>query len=350
MGFLDNLSGRLGNVGEQLGGMSGRLGNVGEQLGNMGGQMGDRLNEALGDQYGGALNRGRENVQRATRKMRLRSELSETYRQRNEALLQLGMSLYPELSAHPELSLGRENLIEAVRVLDERRSELERELAAADGSTPVTFTQAPVAPATASNRATYACPSCGSQVVEGDIVCLVCGARLDGPSPAEPQDEPLSVQDEVVSSAEVALDEGDAAQDAAGDVPCGQSPEDDGLTGDDESAVPAPREPDEPVATFAEPDAVPASEPMAEEAPLEEAPTEESPTLQTSESTPEAQLDEPTAQQDAAVAPTYEPAIQQDQPVASDTEPSAPALRLCPVCSAPVQPGDLFCMICGTRL
>lgn len=141
------------------------------------------LFDNLSSQIGSTVNRGGAAAQRATRTMRIRSELGDLERQREVAAARLGSTLYPKLSAYPELCEGCEAAMGAIMTIDERMAALHKELVAiereAEEAKAAAKAEAQARRAATQMRAEFVCPQCGRPVEEGDAFCMNCGTRLD---------------------------------------------------------------------------------------------------------------------------------------------------------------------------
>ena len=181
-------------------------------------------------------------------------------------------------------------------------------------------------------RGVRSCPNCGAEVSVGSAFCATCGSPMPAEKPS------VSGDVLVCASCGTVLEAGmrfctncgrpvskPAAAPVAPPAPA--------------AASIVPPEPDEPAAPAAEPE-------IPHEAPAEEIPA--------GFSTPDF-LDEPPVMNASAVespaveeAPASEPDL--EQPMTEADAHVEQAQSVCPICGAPVEPGDAFCMGCGTKL
>ena len=113
--------------------------------------------------------RGKESVGRKSREAQLKMQLNDIAKQRKEFAAMLGESLYEEVKENPELTHGREQLLQNIQRLDEQRQAIEDEMASLEAA---------AAAAAVSRRLVLNCPQCGTQLTENDVFCCGCGANV----------------------------------------------------------------------------------------------------------------------------------------------------------------------------
>lgn len=264
------------------------------------------------DSLQSSVNRGMAATGRATSTMKLKAQMSEALKRRQALAAQLGASLYDVTKDDANLRAGREALYDGIAACDAERAQCQAEIERLEAES---------AAATAANSY-YVCPFCGSHVVTTDLFCSGCGKPMAEITAA------LSAQQQA-PAAPVAPVSGAAACPQcgapvnAGDafcMSCGYN-----LAA---AAAPEPVVAPAPVAEeIVEPVVAPALEPEPEPAVAPEPVAEPEP------------APEPV--------PVAEP-VPMPEPVAAPA--SEPAANVCPNCGTPYEPGDAFCMGCGTRL
>lgn len=167
------------------------------------------------DNVTSAVNRGTAAAGRSADRARLKSQLSDITKRRQNLAAQLGASLYEATKNDVQLRMGREGLYDAIAACDIERDECQRQIeeidaqAAASATAAATFScvvcgarmtgtdlfcsgcgtpaaqarpayvpGAPIAPMGVPGGP--ACPSCGAPMNPGDLFCMSCGARIDG--------------------------------------------------------------------------------------------------------------------------------------------------------------------------
>lgn len=270
------------------------------------------------DSLQSSVNRGVAATGRATSTMKLKAQMSEALKRRQALAAQLGASLYDVTKDDAGLRAGREALYDGIAACDAERAQCQAEIERLEAES---------AAATAANSY-YVCPFCGSHVVTTDLFCSGCGKPMAEITAA------LSAQQQA-PAAPVAPVSGAAACPQcgapvnAGDafcMSCGYN-----LAA---AAVPEPVVAPASVAEeIVEPVVAPALEPEPEPAAAPEP----------------AVAPEPVAEPEPAPepVPVAEP-VPMPEPVAAPA--SEPAANVCPNCGTPYEPGDAFCMGCGTRL
>lgn len=165
----------------------------------------------LRDSISSAFERGSNTVQSGTRKTQLNIQLNDLMKKRHDLAAQLGASLYETIKSTPELSAGREGLIQGIEDIDRQRAEIQAELVQLEseknaqkeankkytcpqcGTTVTASAQfcsgcgKPVSEIIAESAsiqnpeevaAGTACPECGQPIEKGDMFCGSCGAKL----------------------------------------------------------------------------------------------------------------------------------------------------------------------------
>lgn len=179
------------------------------------------------DDVQASVNRGMAGANRGVESMKLKNQMSDAMKRRQQLAAQLGASLYDVTKDDPAMRTGREALYDGIAAIDQERAniqaqldEIERQAAAAaqaavsiecpfchtrmaatdmfcsgcgkpmaEVQAALAAAQAPVAApaAPASPQASApVCPNCGAAVGEGDAFCMNCGAKL-GAAPATPE-------------------------------------------------------------------------------------------------------------------------------------------------------------------
>ena len=119
----------------------------------------------LFDNMTSIVNKGAAAASRTSRSAKLRLEQGELLKQRKELAAQLGASLYESLKDSPEYREGRESLFDGIAGIDERRAQIEDEIARIEAE----------AQSAAVATRFYSCPQCGARVAESDAFCTGCG-------------------------------------------------------------------------------------------------------------------------------------------------------------------------------
>lgn len=182
------------------------------------------------DDVQASVNRGVAGANRGVESMKLKNQMSDAMKRRQQLAAQLGASLYEVTREDAVLRSGREALYDGIAAIDQERDaiqaqldELERQAAAAAQAAasiecpfchtrisatdmfccgcgkPMAEIQAayaaapavPAEPEPAPVAVQAVCPACGSPVNEGDAFCMNCGAKLGAAAP-EPAPEPAA--------------------------------------------------------------------------------------------------------------------------------------------------------------
>ena len=182
------------------------------------------------DDVQASVNRGVAGANRGVESMKLKNQMNDAMKRRQQLAAQLGASLYEVTREDAALRSGREALYDGIAAIDQERDaiqaqldELERQAAAAAQAAasiecpfchtrisatdmfccgcgkPMAEIQAayaaapavPAEPEPAPVAVQAVCPACGSPVNEGDAFCMNCGAKLGAAAP-EPASEPAA--------------------------------------------------------------------------------------------------------------------------------------------------------------
>lgn len=258
------------------------------------------------DSVQSTFNRGVAAAGRTSDQVRLKGQMSDANRRRQNLAAQLGASLYELTRNDPRFRAGREALYDGIASIDAERTQIQAELDRIERE----------AHAAQIASTHFACPFCGSQVGASDVFCSGCGrpmTEIQAALSASQGGAPANWDGPVCPSCGSPMNVGDLFC-----MSCGYKL--------DAPAV-APTPEPEPA-----PDPAPEPEPAPEPVPA----PEPSPV--------------------AEPAPVIEPAPAEAAPVPEPVEPlsapdPAPAEgAVCPRCGTPAAPGDKFCMNCGFQL
>ena len=246
---------------------------------------------------------------RGTATMRLKSQLEDANKRRQNLAAQLGASLYDATREMPELRTGREALYDGIAQLDAQRVSLQAEISRVEAESQ----------AAANASATVDCPFCSSKVGVNDMFCMGCGKPM-----AEIR---AAIQVPAAGTPTVAGTPAVTASPAAGGETCPTcgAP----VSADDVFCMSCGHKIDHAQASAAP--AEPESTADGSEAAAEPA---------------QAAAGEPAV----AAAPT---AVAAPAAVAEPTavaEPAAAVPATCSSCGAPIADDDVFCMTCGKRI
>lgn len=125
------------------------------------------------DNMTSAMNRGADSVGRATEKTRLKGQLSDINKRRQNLAAQLGASLYEATKNDPNMRVGRESLYDSIAALDTEREAIQLKINEIDAVN--------VAAATAA--ATFKCTVCGATMSGSDVFCSGCGTPAEQARP-----------------------------------------------------------------------------------------------------------------------------------------------------------------------
>ena len=176
------------------------------------------------DDVQASLNRGMASAGRAVDTQKIKLQMSDATKRRQQLAAQLGASLYEKTKDDPEFRAGREGLYDGIAAVDVELATLRTQLgdieqqAQQQAQAAVTIecpfcharvgvsdlfcsgcgksmeeikktyeASAPVSPKDAPADGSV-CPSCGEHVSADDAFCMACGRRLAGEEPSEPAD------------------------------------------------------------------------------------------------------------------------------------------------------------------
>lgn len=176
------------------------------------------------DNITSTVNRGTESAGRTAERIKLKNQINEINKRRQQLAGQLGASLYDATKDMPEFRSDREALYDGIASCDAERIECQRKIDELDAMAQAATVAAtsyrcvvcgatfagddlfcsgcgtPVAQArgTSAVSATgIACTSCGAAMNEGDIFCMSCGAKAEPSTPAE---EVVDVEETVITN------------------------------------------------------------------------------------------------------------------------------------------------------
>lgn len=126
------------------------------------------------DNMTAAVNRGTEQAGRAAEKLKLKNQINEINKRRQQLAAQLGASLYDATKNNAELRSGRETLYAGIASCDDERAKCQAKIEELDE-----MSQAATAAAT-----TYKCAVCGAAMAGDDLFCSGCGSPAEKARPA----------------------------------------------------------------------------------------------------------------------------------------------------------------------
>ncbi len=179
------------------------------------------------DDVQASLNRGMASAGRAVDVQKIKLQMSDATKRRQQLAAQLGASLYERTKNDPEFRVGREGLYDGIAAVDAEIVSYRAQLSDIDqqaqqqaqaartvecpfchvrvGVTDLFCSgcgksmdeikkayeeSAPVPPQAESAVADGpVCPECGNPVTHGDAFCMACGHRLAGDASSEPVDQ-----------------------------------------------------------------------------------------------------------------------------------------------------------------
>ena len=261
------------------------------------------------DSVQSTFNRGVAAAGRTSDQVRLKGQMNDANKRRQNLAAQLGASLYEITKDDPQLRAGRESLYDGIAAIDAERVQIQAELDRLER-------EAQAAQIAATH---FACPFCGFQLSANDVFCSSCGksmTEIQAVLSAAQTGAPANWGGPTCPSCGAPMNPGDMFC-----MSCGHKL-------DAPAATPS-------AAPMAE--AVPAAEPAPEPAVTPEPTFESAPTF------------EPAPMTESA--PTFEPAPAMPEPVSPfESAPEPAANGACPNCGTPATPGDKFCMNCGFPL
>lgn len=117
------------------------------------------------DNITSTVNRGTESAGRAAEKLKLKNQIGEINKRRQQLAAQLGASLYEATKDAPELRAGREALYDGIAACDAERADAQRKIDELDA----------MSQAASAAAATFRCSVCGATMGGGDLFCSGCG-------------------------------------------------------------------------------------------------------------------------------------------------------------------------------
>lgn len=125
----------------------------------------------LFDDIQSSLNRGVAGANRGVETLRLKTQLSDALKRRQQLTAQLGASLYDATKDNPTFRMDREALYDGIAQIDVEREEIQARLDEID-------LQAAQAAEAAHASATLECPFCHARISAGDMFCSACGKPM----------------------------------------------------------------------------------------------------------------------------------------------------------------------------
>lgn len=128
----------------------------------------------LFDNVTAAMNRGTESMGRGAEKMKLKNQIDQINKRRQQLAAQLGASLYEVTKDDPALRTGREPLYDSIAQCDLERAQCQQKIDELDA----------LSQAAAVSALTYKCVVCGATVSGDDLFCMGCGTPAAQAKPA----------------------------------------------------------------------------------------------------------------------------------------------------------------------
>lgn len=163
------------------------------------------------DDIQSSLSKGVVATERAATTVKLKVQLSDFARRRQDLTAQLGASLYEATKDNPELRVGREALYDAIASLDSQRASVQAQIDELERQ----------AQLEAQASMTLTCPFCGTQLKREDHFCIGCGTSMAEITAAlVPSATPVSPSPTSTDTAETAVCPNCHAPVQAGDAFC----------------------------------------------------------------------------------------------------------------------------------
>lgn len=121
------------------------------------------------DNMTAAVNRGTESAGRAAEKLKLKNQINEINKRRQQLAAQLGASLYDATKDNAKLRVGREALYDGIAACDAERASAQAKIDELDA----------MAQAVNVATSTFSCAVCGATMRGSDLFCSGCGAPAD---------------------------------------------------------------------------------------------------------------------------------------------------------------------------
>lgn len=128
------------------------------------------------DDVTGAMRRGTSAAERTARSTKLKADLREVNKRRQNLAAQLGASLYDATREDAAFREGRGELYRGIAQCDDERDQISRALQALQDA----------AAAEEAARQSFTCAVCGAQVRGGDLFCSGCGTPAEQARAVQP--------------------------------------------------------------------------------------------------------------------------------------------------------------------
>lgn len=125
------------------------------------------------DEVSEKFNQGKDSVSRTMSGSKIKSQISDVNKRRQQLAAQLGASLYDVTRDDPTMRAGRESLYDGIAACDAERAQLQAQLASIE--------------AARVDATVLVCPRCHSHVMAGDRFCSGCGLPIEEVLAANPQ-------------------------------------------------------------------------------------------------------------------------------------------------------------------
>lgn len=117
------------------------------------------------DNITSTVNKGIAGANRATATMKLKAQISDALKRRQNLAAQLGASLYEATKNNEELRAGREALYDGIAACDAERMEYQAEIERIEKENQA--------------KAEAMCPFCGLRIGANDMFCSGCGKSME---------------------------------------------------------------------------------------------------------------------------------------------------------------------------
>lgn len=136
------------------------------------------------DEITSTFNKGAAAAERGAKTVKLKAQVSDFNKRRQQLVAQLGASLYEVTKDNPSFRAGRESLYDEIAECDRGREECLNAIAFIEQQSAMETERSSV----------FTCPVCGSSINGSDMFCSGCGTSVDSIKAKNTNDSVISVE------------------------------------------------------------------------------------------------------------------------------------------------------------